>query len=244
MKRVKMFKIAKYYVDLCKFSVIPLLPGTKKSPLSWKEYQNTRANHELLEYWFLDNDYHIGIVTGKISGIVVVDLDSEEGKKRFFSLDLKASPTVLTSKGLHIYFKHPMDREIGNFQRRPDLEGIDLRGDGGYVVAPPSIHPNGTKYRWKKGFSPIDLAVADFPLDKFFSNNYNPIKPLYQGVSKGGRNNSLARMCGSWFRDGLDYEEVLEMALIWNTRNNPPLSFKELENTVMSIHKLNLRNRV
>ena len=51
-------------------------------------------------------------------------------------------------------------------------------------------------------------------------------------------------MCGSWFRDGLDYEEVLEMALIWNTRNNPPLSFKELENTVMSIHKLNLRNRV
>jgi hypothetical protein len=239
-----MFKIAKYYVDLCKFSVIPLLPGTKKSPLSWKEYQNTRANRELLEYWFLDNDYHIGIVTGKISGIVVVDLDSEEGKKRFFSLDLKASPTVLTGKGLHIYFKHPMNREIGNFQRRPDLEGIDLRGDGGYVVAPPSLHPNGTKYRWKKGFSPIDLAVADFPLDKFFSNNYNPIKPLYQGVSKGGRNNSLARMCGSWFRDGLDYEEVLEMALIWNTRNDPPLSDKELENTVRSIHRLHLRSQV
>jgi len=244
MKRVKMFKIAKYYVDLCKFSVIPLLPGTKKCPLSWKEYQNTRANHELLEYWFLDNDYHIGIVTGKISGIVVVDLDSEEGKKRFFSLDLKASPTVLTGKGLHIYFKHPMDREVRNFQKRPGLEGIDLRGDGGYVVAPPSIHPNGTKYRWKKGFSPIDLAVADFPLDKFFSNNYNPIKPLYQGVSKGGRNNSLARMCGSWFRDGLDYEEVLEMALIWNTRNNPPLSDKELENTVRSIHRLHLRSQV
>lgn len=244
MKRVKMFKIAKYYVDLCKFSVIPLLPGTKKCPLSWKEYQNIRANQELLEYWFLDNDYHIGIVTGKISGIVVVDVDSEEGKKKFFDFNLQRSPTVLTGKGFHIYFKHPMDREIGNFQRRPDLEGIDLRGDGGYVVAPPSLHPSGSTYKWDRHFSPIDLAFANFPLDTVLSKEYNTVKPLYEGVPRGNRNMSLARLCGSWFRDDLSLEETLEMARIWNTRNDPPLSDKELENTVRSIHRLHLRSQV
>jgi len=240
--KLAMYKAASYYVNICKFSVIPIVPGAKKPNIKWSDYQFKRANEVVLQDWFIKNNYNIGIVTGKISNIIVIDVDSEEGKKHIE--DCPPSPIVITGKGCHIYFNHPQDREVRNFQKRPGLEGIDLRGDGGYVIAPPSIHPNGTKYRWKKGFSPIDLAVADFPLDKFFSNNYNPIKPLYQGVSKGGRNNSLARMCGSWFRDGLDYEEVLEMALIWNTRNNPPLSFKELENTVMSIHKLNLRNRV
>ena len=142
---------------------------------------------------------------------------------------------VKTGDGFHAYYK---DKEgIRNFQKRGDLPGIDLRGNGGYVVAPPSIHSSGVQYSWVKSRGLDDIPLAEFPeiiLAKT-SNDKTPLKELYKGTTEGNRNDTLTRLTGSWVNDGLSFEECLENARIWNSKNNPLLPVREVEQTVKSI---------
>ncbi|HOA84239.1 MAG TPA: bifunctional DNA primase/polymerase, partial [Thermodesulfovibrio thiophilus] len=74
----KRFDYAKFYVETLNFSVIPISTNNKKPVIEWKEYQNRKPTIEKLKEWFIKNNYNVGIITGKISNIVVVDLDSDE----------------------------------------------------------------------------------------------------------------------------------------------------------------------
>lgn len=99
-------------------------------------------------WWRQHPDANIGVVTGRISGIVVVDIDGPEGEAALAEFGpLPATPTARTGRGRHLYYSYPPDRTIRRHIRvRP---GLDVLGDGGYVVAPPSIHPEtGRRYRW------------------------------------------------------------------------------------------------
>lgn len=89
---------------------------------------------------------NIAIITGSISSVAVVDLDSEESVEYAKTQGYFCTPTVITSKGFHLYFKH--ENGLRNFKNTPLLPKIDFRGEAGYVVAPPSIHPTGVKYKW------------------------------------------------------------------------------------------------
>lgn len=225
-----------YYVGKG-FSVIPL-KRDKKPAIPWKEYQERMPTREEFVLWFTDgSNYNIGIVTGKISNVVVVDFDSKQGltfaKKHNFPL----TPIVETARGHHFYFKYPKNQEIRNFQKRHDLAGVDLRAEGGYVVAPPSIHESGVTYEWANGFGLNDVLLADLPEIIFAKNQEDktPLAELYGGVDEGERNNSLTRLVGSWARDNLTYNECLNQANIWNSQNNPPLDREEVEKTVKSI---------
>ena len=186
-------------------------------------------------------DANIGIVTGKTSGIAVVDFDSPEAFAEATRKGLPSSPVVKTSRGVHHYCQYA--EGVRNFQKRGDLPGIDLRCDGGYVVAPPSIHSDGTRYEWLKGSA---LGEVDFPtLPEWLlaKNNDEKIllKQLYAGVAVGDRNNSLSRLAGSWVKDGLSLEECLENAKIVNARNNPPLPYEETVQVVKSIYEIHYR---
>ncbi|MEO0282086.1 MAG: bifunctional DNA primase/polymerase, partial [candidate division WOR-3 bacterium] len=143
---------------------------------------------------------------------------------------------VKTSRGFHAYFLYP---EIGTVQNAIKINdmSIDIRADGGYVIAPPSRHHTNVQYRWIKN----DIL----PLPEFFIKKEKKIidlRPLYSGVSEGERNNSLVRLCGSWINDGLSFEECLEMALLWNEKNTPPLSEKEIRITIKSLIRKHLLN--
>src|SRR5690606_17775107 len=72
--------------------------------------------------------------------------------------EVPRTATVRTGKGRHLYFRHP-GGTVRNFTRK--LPGLDLRGDGGYVVAPPSTHANGERYVWEQ--SPGDVGIAEPP---------------------------------------------------------------------------------
>lgn len=138
---------ARWYVSKG-FSLIPLRPKDKRPAIdTWKIFQTYRPTEDNLKIWFGNgSENNLGIVTGAISGICVLDLDSPKAIELAKKLGLPETPIVKTGKGYHCYFKY---REgIRNFQKRDDLPDIDLRGDGGYVVAPPSIHPSGEKYEW------------------------------------------------------------------------------------------------
>lgn len=139
------FKKFSNYYDLG-FSVMPV--RGKLPLLSWKKWQKERPLPEQVEAWDRTN-HNIGIITGKVSGIVVVDVDGETDK------EFTPTWTVKTSKGFHYYFNY---QPIGN--RARIAENIDIRGEGGYVVAPPSRHESGHVYEWVRDPS---TEIADLP---------------------------------------------------------------------------------
>jgi putative DNA primase/helicase len=141
------------------WSVIPLQARGKRPIIRWEPYQTRLAAPEqVMEWWTRWPGANIGIATGAISGIVVLDVDGQEGIETLAEHGLPVTPMSHTGKGAHFIFKHP-GGEIRNFARR--APGLDLRGDGGYIVAPPSIHPSGSAYRWE--VRPGDVEPAEIP---------------------------------------------------------------------------------
>lgn len=127
-------------------SVIPLRPRDKKPSISsWAEFQKRRPTESEVAEWFKDGDKNIGIVCGKVSGgLLVVDFDDSEAIPyvvESLSELQKKTMVVRTGKGYHIYYKC---KETPNL-KLPNLK-IDVKGEGGYVVAPPSVHPSGMQY--------------------------------------------------------------------------------------------------
>jgi len=130
------------------FSVIPL-KADKRPYVAWEPYQERRAQAgKINEWWHKWPDANIGIVTGRISRLVVIDCDSLAGLKvvkQYIRQTLADKvPIVATGNGFHLYFRHPENQVINN--RGRVFEDVDVRGDGGYVVAPPSIHSSGRVY--------------------------------------------------------------------------------------------------
>ena len=123
-------------------SVIPLRFNSKQPALdSWGEFQSRQPTPDEVQKWWGDGHQHgVAVVCGKVSGIVVLDIDDPEK----FSVALKAigetlpdTPIVRTRKGWHLYFQYPPNRIVRRHDRLNDW-GAELRGDGCYVVAPPT----------------------------------------------------------------------------------------------------------
>jgi hypothetical protein len=149
------------------WSVIPAQVRGKRPLVRWKPFQREAADADQIRAWWARwPEANVSIVTGSLSGLIVIDVDPRHGGDRSFAALEKrhgALPKTLESKtgggGRHLYFVHP-GGVLGN---RAGFEpGIDVRGDGGCIVAPPSIHPSGKPYAWKKGHGPgdVDPAVA------------------------------------------------------------------------------------
>lgn len=225
------------------FSVIPLVPRGKKPIIRWTQYQVQRATPKEVTGWFPDDKNNLAIATGKISGLVVVDFDTNEAIEMANNRNFPKTPLVKTGKGYHAYCRY---REgVRNFQKRDDLPGIDLRGDGGLVVAPPSIHENGNRYEWVKGYSLDDLPLADLPewiLSTKPEHKATLTELLNRGAAEGNRNDALTRVAGSVISKGMPLDDAIQFCTTWNTLNTPPLPENELMATVRSIYTADTRN--
>jgi hypothetical protein len=175
------------------------LPASSKSPLAgshgWREATCDEA--QIRAWWTENPQYGIGIATG--DGLVVLDIDSSErGKASLAKLVgllgvLPSTVSVHTpgkGGGVHLYFK-----TSGRFL--PNHVGVavcvDIRGEDGYVVAPPSRHPDGGRYEFAEGLSFDEIKVAELPpnwadfLDlggKSADTDYDP------GMPKGGNSDT------------------------------------------------------
>jgi len=132
-------------------------PGKHPAPSRWKAYQEKKADTHTLEMWFDGRfaDYNLGVVTGKISGnIFVVDVDIGEGKPGPDTLDdlqmanddlPETLEQITGSGGRHYFFRAPPDTEILTGKNTLG-DGVDTRGEGGFVVVAPSNHKSGHNY--------------------------------------------------------------------------------------------------
>lgn len=139
------------------FSVFPLRAKSKVAALEWERFQREKPNASELNSWSTHHAYNAGIATGAVSGVFVLDLDSAEAIAEAERRGLPDTLAVDTANGRHVYFRHP-GTPIGN--RAKFLPGMDIRGDGGYVAAPGSVHPDGPVYSWRNPPGLFELADA------------------------------------------------------------------------------------
>ena len=142
------------------WAVFPLQPRGK-TPITAHGCKDATSDIDVIaQWWTRTPNANIGIATGGLSGIVVIDIDGECGKESFeaFTAD-NDLPETLTSAtgggGFHLIFDAG-EEAIKNSQGTIG-KGIDTRGDGGYIVAPPSIHASGEAYRWTNDVAPAPL---------------------------------------------------------------------------------------
>lgn len=241
------------------WSAIPMEPRGKRPLVTWLEFQDRHATPAEVEDWFRDRPgANVGIVTGAVSGLVVLDVDERHGGEESLSgLErshglLPATVEAITGGGgRHLYFAHP----AGVVHNRVALvPGVDLRGDGGCVVAPPSLHPSGRRYAWAPGRAPEAVPLAPPPhwlLQLARPEGRRAGHPLAhwrelvrRRIPEGERNNTIASLAGHLFRHGVDAEIVLELLAAWNRAQcDPPLPDDEVARVVESIARLHERRR-
>ena len=186
---------------------------------------------------------NIGIATGSKSGIVVLDIDPRhDGSDSFEQLRkefgaLPRGPRVRTGgNGQHIFLEYP---GVSIRSKSGIFRGIDVRGDGGYVVAPPSLHASGKRYRWRKGERPEDLDLAPMPgwlLKLNTEPPQNPPKLRGENISLGDRNSTLTSLAGGMRRQGAGNSTILAALREHNDQLcDPPLDDAELKQIASGI---------
>lgn len=194
---------------------------------------------QIREWWNRWPNANIGILTGRESGIVVLDVDSEAGEKALKGRHLPPTPVASTGRGLHRYFAYPNNGK--RIKSAKVFEACDIKADGGYVVAPPSLHPSGRQYEWQDTLSLSDIDLADCPqwlIELTSGKTDRTDEPAAEKTVfyEGERNNRLASLAGSLRRQGLKENEIADQLLALNRKVCvPPLSEDEVRRIARSI---------
>ena len=225
------------------FSVFPLMPGEKRPATAHGFKDATRDPDRIRQYWSENPTYNIGIATGDVSGgLLVIDLDRnhEQGVDGITSAhrwqqrggDLPDTVSATTcSGGLHLLY-----RAEGQKSGAGILPGVDVRANGGYIVAAPSI-VNGKAYEWNgKGFNPDRIAQASPQLLQLLSGSGpDPARTETKAdmIQEGQRVNALVSLIGSLRSRGLTTEAIEAAVRAENMAHcTVPLTEKELQKEV------------
>jgi Bifunctional DNA primase/polymerase, N-terminal/Primase C terminal 1 (PriCT-1) len=220
-------------------------------------HKDATTNIAAIERWWgAGVPYNIGLKTGAESGFFVLDVDPRHNGDRTLSeVEQRFGPLPITPRfmtgggGDHHLFRHPgfvipTKAGIG--------DGLDIRGDGGYIAAPPSLHVSGRRYAVSVDHHPDDIGIA--PAPTWLLELLRPVstprgtptmaatperwrKLVAEGVAEGRRNDAVARLAGHLLRPGPKNPYlVLDLLRCWNAqRCHPPLAETELARTVKSI---------
>lgn len=201
------------------------------------------------QWWSLFPDANIGLATGVLSGIVVVDIDpGKGGEDSWLNLENLHEPVDNTwlvqtgSGGFHFYFR--ADDAIRNSASMVG-PGIDVRGDGGYVIAPPSRHASGNAYRWSDEFNPKTInepaPMPDWLYRRIVgrrSAQQSSAQPIPERITEGQRNVWMASIAGTMRRRGMHRRSIEAALKIENKlRCTPPLEEREIERIAASIDR-------
>ena len=238
----------------------------KRPRVAWKAYQDKPATEEQIRQWWGHWPYaNPAVLTGGYSGctfrLAVVDADAREADA---FLDSGITPTpvkTITSRGRHRWYRMPKDLAITN---AASAAKIDIRGEGGYVVAPGSTYADGTRNTWDiaPGWDLSDfnllpeLTAEDLGAIQRYGGRWSAtnaegapqgdqevlidlgaVRTPHDGrpEAPGGRNNALASLVGQWVQAGLSIQRMMVKANEWNRTNPQPLGQAEVLATIISI---------
>lgn len=217
----------------------------KHPMVKWKEMATTDSK-VIKKWWQRYPKANIGIVTGARSGLFVLDIDPPKGGKASLQKlendhgKIKTLSARTGGKGRHYYFQCK-NTEMGN--KTGILAGVDIRCNGGYIVASPSLHVSGRKYQWRGVKKPSLEQLACLPkwllkltqtsVKKTFDN-----QNLLAGIPEGKRNNTLASIAGSLRNKGFGEKTIYTvLEEINSTECNPPLDEEEVKKIATSYSK-------
>lgn len=238
--------------------IFPVEVGGKRPVTPHGLLDATRDVDRIRRFWAANPANNVAIRCGAESGLVVLDVDGDEGMESLRKIEaefgeLPETTLVITPRGgSHYYFQHP-GFPVANTAGWPAI-AIDIRGDGGYVVAPPSENGNGRAYvaehiaglapmpawliekiqqRAKQAMAPNRLHARDWA------------KFIQEGAAQGERDNRMTQFVGFAFSRLHGREEpareVMELAKVLNRNVRPPLSDRDLERIVRSIGRKEAR---
>lgn len=225
--------------------VFPCRPRGK-APLTPHGVKDATTDPETIRRWWRRwPEANIGLACGA-SGLAVLDVDPRAGgdeslRDLLQRLGREALETVTAETGgggLHLYFR---SRGGARCSAGALGEGLDVKADGGYVIAPPSVHPNGNEYQWAYGYSPDERAVAPLPtaLAELMAKPAGRSAPATGGeerIAEGQRNATLASLAGAMRRRGMTAEAIEAALLAENARRcDPPLETDEVRRIAASI---------
>ncbi len=194
-----------------------------KTPLIPQWQQRATSDADALSHWFTEHPRcNWGTATGYRSGVFVLDVDGPTGFEALSALinqhsALPITLSVLTARGTHLYFLVPDAQAVRTRTGFP-ASGIDVRGDGGYAVIPPSENVSGQRYK----FENLSARIAEAPdwLVRAVAQRKTEFLPR---IYKGHRNSRLARFAGSLRRKGATPEELENALLVANQARCVPL---------------------
>jgi putative DNA primase/helicase len=225
--------------------VLPLQPRGK-APLgalaSHGVKDATTDDATIRRWWAARPDANIGIATGGGSGLLVIDVDPrDDGDEALRDLErqygaLPQTVEALTGGGgRHVLLRCPTGQGCGKLTR-----GIDIKANGGYIVAAPSLHPSGASYAWEVAHHPDDVTIAEPPawllallaVPKPASATAAPAGRL----GEGERNSALTSLAGSMRRKGATAEAIEAALLVENAaRCDPPLPRADVRRIAASV---------
>jgi len=235
-------------------AVFPCQPRGKEPACDTGLLAATTDAERIDRWWKSISDLNIGVATGTVSGIFVLDIDGDEGEASLRQVEQQHGalpPTVeaITGKGRHCYFR--MRGSIRNSAGQIGV-GLDIRGDGGYVIAPPSVHPSGRAYTWSVDARDNFVDAPDWLHTLISAANGKgktgkPLehwhKVLTEPIRNGERNTTLASIAGKLLHAGLkDGFLLYDLIMCVNiARCEQPLPAGEVEAIVISVMRTHLK---
>lgn len=237
-------------------AVLPCRARGKRPATEHGVKDATRDTEIIRSWWRHDPQLNVAIATGMCSGVFVIDIDGIDAEFEMRRLEaahgeLPVTVEAITARGRHLYFKMPAS-PVRNTAGKIAV-GVDTRGDGGYVLAPPSVHPSGRAYAWSVDCASAIAEAPDWLLARItdHTNGNGEATPPAEwrelvkgGVNEGQRDCTVAKLSGHLLRRFLDPFVVLELMQCWNaTRCRPPLPEEDITRIVDSICAKELRRR-
>lgn len=208
----------------CNLNVVPLIPRSKRPAIDWKKLQDELLVAQdwdrvdaWLSKWWGSGEHGIGVVTGKVSDLLVIDVDSDEAALELGPIEVE-TVVAKTPKGRHYWFGY-----LEGARNRARVGGvkIDIRADGGLAVVPPSLHPSGEAYEWEVSpfvseggvwppatlpdklrrrlfpAKPVPIVPRrlDVPTTRYVSTVIERELESVRTASEGSRNDTLNRAC-------------------------------------------------
>jgi P4 family phage/plasmid primase-like protien len=225
-----------------------------KHPMTANGVRDASTDRDQVRAWWTENPKaNVGVAVGRNASVLIIDIDPRNGGTETLGRlqqELGSLPDTVTAVtgggGRHLIFKHPAFRVRKDTAGKLLGPGVDVLSDGCIMIAPPSRHASGKRYRWQEGRSFRKIQPAELPpqwlarlerkVDRVSAVDTETGPSTV--VREGSRNSHLVSIAGSLQRQGLSPQAILAALNAENQANcSPPLGDDEVQRIVDSIRR-------